>query len=228
MKNKCVSFLRSKKLIILILLLACSGCDSEKVGLRELKRLCEKDAGLKIYKTVEADGFYNAYSNNGITEYLINGSYNFYEFCDSSPSPSRNTLFPEPGCFKVSKVIRKSGLCDERVDKALFRYDRPGFVDFREKHCIVVEKIEKPIAKYSYHSGLKSWSAKNEVSEFIRSYVQLKETANNEILSEYISYSYNKRPGHTTPIDCPNINKQMPSYSESKLIERTIIPYKEK
>lgn len=217
-----------KKLAILLVALACSACDSEKAGLKELKRLCEKDAGLKIYKTVEAEGFYNAYSNNGITDYLINGPYHFYEFCDNSPSLSRNTLFPEPGCYKVSKVTRKSGRCNERVDAALSRFIVDPYPEFLKEHCITVEKIEKPTARYSHHSGLKSWPAKNEVSEFIRSYVQLKEASNDEMLSEYISYSYNKRPGHTTPIDCPNINKQMPSYAESKLIERTIIPYKEK
>ena len=108
-------------LILVTILALLTACSSD--GLDELKRLCEKDAGLTIYKTVEADGYYNEpHLDGGIKEDLIKGPYSFYEFCDDSPSTSTYNLFPEAGCFRVKRVLRNSGKCDPRIDKAFSRF----------------------------------------------------------------------------------------------------------
>ena len=214
MKKTCVVFLFA---------MLCTACSSEKAGLRELKRLCEKDAGLRIYKTVEADGYYDA--TGGFD--LVQSPYRFYEFCDGSPFKS--SVIPEPGCYRVEKVGRETGQCHQAYDEALWNNSfARGYSEFREKNCIAVEKIDQPTARYSYHNGIKFWPAKNGFSEFGRSYVEIRVRESGELLSEYISYSYNPRPKFTTPIDCPNINKEMPSFLEANLVQQTIKTYKEK
>ena len=215
-----------KIIALLALSVLLTACGSN--GLDELKRLCEKDAGLIIYKSVKADGYYNAYSNDGITNALIKGPYSYYEFCESSPSKSRYGLFPEPGCFRVKKVKREVGKCDKKIDKSLSRFIVAPYPEFLKDHCITVEKIEKPTARYSYHSGLKSWPAKNGVSEFIRSYALFKEAKSGNVLSEYISYSYNKSPGHTSPISCHSLDDKFSVSIKTDFIEKTIISSKEK
>ena len=177
------------KKLLLLLFLACAACSSEKRGLAELKRLCEKDAGLTIYKTVEANGFYNAYSNNGITDYLIKGPYKFYEFCDDSPSLSRNTLFPEPGCFRVKKTDRVNGQCDDRVDKALSKRIVDPYPEFLEQYCIEVEKIETPEAWYTYEIERKEWwVSKKHGTKMTWSVGRIINTKTKEVLGERLSY----------------------------------------
>ena len=222
MKNKCVPFL------LLLLVLICTACSSEQRGLAELKRLCDKDAGLTIYKTVEADGFYNAYSNNGITDYLIKGPYKFYEFCDESPSLSIYNIFPEPGCFRVIKVNRTNGQCDEKIDKALSKYIIDPYPEFLQEYCIEVEKIDKPKARYIYNEQLNKWLASNKYSEFIRTEVSIEDRASNEVMGRYISYSYNVRPGHSSPKSCRLLDKIFLASIKDDLIEKTIVTHKEK
>jgi hypothetical protein len=194
-------------------------------GLEQLKALCEKDAGLFIYKTVEADGFYNSYSNNGITNYLIKGPYSFYEFCDDSPSTLRDNIFPDPGCFRVKKVYRESSICNERVDKNYARFVVEPYPEFMKTFCIAVEKIEKPTARYSYHSQPSSWSG-IKGAEFRRSDSFIRDTQTSQIVGRYVSYSYNANPGISSPQSCHNINKSYISYREANLIGSIIKPHK--
>lgn len=204
-----------------------AACSSEKTGLDKLRELCEKDAGLTIHETVEADGYYNAYSNDGITNALIKGPYSFYEFCDSSPSKSRYELFPEPGCFRVKKVRRELGECDQRVDKSLSRFVVEPYPEFLKEHCIAVEKIEKPTARYGYYSDFKKWHPENSVSRFTRSDVYIKNNLTEEILGRYVSYSYNDKPGSSIPRGCEIFEGDYISYKNAKLVNTVIQPVKE-
>ena len=212
---------RLKKIGLLVMSALLTACGSN--GLDELKRLCEKDAGLTIYKTVEADGYYDMTGSNVD---LIHSDYQFFEYCDDSPTIV--DLTPEPGCWRVSKVKRESGRCYEPLDKRLAKFIVEPYPEFLKDHCLAVEKIEKPTALYSYHSGLNSWPAKNGVSEFIRSYALFKEVKSGDILSEYISYSYNKKPRHTSPISCHSLDEKFSVSIKTGFIEKTIISHKEK
>ncbi len=135
-------------LIFFILLTACGS--NTPPGLDELKKLCEKDAGLTIYKTVEAEGYYDATAKAGGR--LLDSDYQFYEYCNNDPSP----VYPEPGCQRLTKVSRDTGSCDEEYNKTLKRFDRK-YSEFREKNCIAVEKIEKPEAEYKYEVESEEW-----------------------------------------------------------------------
>ncbi len=203
-----------------------AGCSSEEAGLRELKRLCQKDAGLTIYRTVKADGYYDAYSGSGWGNALINGPYMFYEYCDDSPSPSKHTVIPEPGCYRLTKVSRDSGQCYERIDQSLSRFVVDPYPEFLKSHCIKVEKVENPMAVYVYKEWHQNWRAKNNRSEFIRTEASIEEANSQKIIGQYVSYSYNDNPRHSSPQSCNFIDGKYPSFAETKLIEAVIISTK--
>jgi len=214
---------RLKKIGLLFLSALLTACGSS--GLDELKRLCEKDAGLTIYKTVEAEGYYDA-TSIGVGANLIDSGYQFLEFCNDDPKFTQ--AITEPGCWRVSKVKRESGRCYERLDKRLAKYVVEPYPAFLKDRCLAVKKIDKPMARYGYYSDLKSWTAKNGVSEFIRSYALFKEVKSDDILSEYISYSYNKKPRHTSPISCHSLDERYSVSIKTDFIEKTIVSHKEK
>lgn len=217
-----------KKLSLLTVLIVISSCSRgfkipvghDAPGLEELKRLCAKDAGLTINKTVEAEGYYDATRKGGVLHLLIPSEYRFTEYCNFEPT--KTSLSDEPGCFRLTKVSRETGQCNEIVDKVLKKSGKDTTIKFREHNCIAVEKLEKPMARYSYKEGLKSWLAKNGISKFRKSYARIKDTKTGELLSEYISYSYNKTPGLTSSKGCHLINEKFSSYIETNIIKSTI------
>lgn len=208
------------RLTAVLLMMMCTACSSEEAGLRELKRLCEKDAGLTIYKTVEADGYYDA---TGRID-LVNSQYRFFEYCDESPSQFDS--IPVPGCYRLTKVSRDSEQCHDGVDQSLSRFIVEPYPEFLKTHCIAAEKIDKPTAKYGYHNGIRFWPAKNRVSEFGRTYVEIRERESGELLSEYISYNHN--PRFSSPKSCRLLDKKYAISIKDDLIEKTIIFHKEK
>lgn len=202
--------------------MTCSSCSSEKEGMDKLRELCEKDAGLTIYKTVEADGYYDTYANSSIAGRLVKSEYKFFEFCDDSPF--RFNMIPDAGCFRVKRVRRDSGQCNKIIDKRLSEFIVDPYPEFLKEFCISAEKIDKPTARYSYHSKLERWTDTNQVSEFIRSSARFEELATGDVLSTYISYSFNKRPRHTSPKSCHLLDKKFSISIKSDFIEKTIIP----
>jgi hypothetical protein len=140
--------IKTGSLIIFILLTACGS------GLDELKRLCEKDAGLTIYKTVEAEGYYDA-TSIGVGANLIDSDYQFFEFCNDDPKFTR--AITEPGCWRVSKVKRELEICYERLDKMLAKNVVEPYPEFLKNHCLAVEKLEKPEAEYKYEVESEEW-----------------------------------------------------------------------
>jgi hypothetical protein len=184
-----------KKLSFLIVFITCTACGQEIPGLNELKKLCEKDAGLTINKTVEVDGYYDS-TAIGVGADLIESSYRFKEFCNDNPKFTR--AIPEPGCWRVSKVKRELGQCYERLDKRLAKYVVEPYPEFLKDHCLAVEKIEKPEARYKYEVERKEWwiDERNEIkmSLGIGRIVDIK---TGEVLGE--AKNYVLRPKNSTP-----------------------------
>lgn len=212
------------KKLPLLLFLVCMACSSEKRGLAELKRLCEKDAGLTIYKTVEADGYFDASRKDGALRLLIASDYDFIEYCNEAPNIM--SFLEEPGCARYTRVAKNSGLCDVRIDKILNKSAVGPNVSFRAKYCIAFEKIDKPEARYAYNAQLDEWLANNKYSEFIRTQAFVEDRVSREVLGQYISYSYNVRPRHSSPKSCNIIDEKYPSFAETRLIETVINPIK--
>jgi len=207
------------KVSIFLLTILCFSCSSEQAGLDELKKLCEKDAGISIYKTVEADGYYDSSRKSGALRLLIDSDYGFTEFCNLEPNIT--SLFDESGCWRLTKISRDTGQCNEMVDEILNSSGGYSYPEFRGKNCISVERLNKSKARYVYHSELKEWFSENGKSEFQRSDSYIKDSRTLQILGRYVSYSYNPRPGHSTAKSC-EIFGDYPSYYESKLINTVL------
>ncbi|ODS23437.1 hypothetical protein AB835_08730 [Candidatus Endobugula sertula] len=218
-----------KKNLILLCCVSVLGCHQGDDGLARLKALCEKDAGVTIHRTVEADGYYDAYTDcHHCWQDLIKSDYQFIEFCSEKKRNSVVYAIPNSGCYRILKKRRENNNCHVRIDKTINNKAVEPYISFKKTYCIAVEKIEKPEAQYSYDSNSKAWFYGNRISEFRRSEVYIKDNLNSEIISKYISYSYNKKPGHSSPKSCNAIEKKFPSYATAKLIQSTIHIIKEK
>jgi len=217
MRNKCALF-SFKKLSTLLLVLACSACSSEQAGLNELRRLCEKDAGLTIYKTVEADGFYDTRgSNTSVAE----TDYRFIEFCDDNP-----TVIDSPGCWRVSKVKRELGQCYERLDKSLAKIVVAPYPEFLKEHCLAVEKLEQPEAEYTYEvERAEWWVNENAGTKMIRHIGRVFNKKTGEVLGQGISYVLRKKSSAPSTFSCGSpqitgLQKSVPF--AAGLIEKTL------
>lgn len=223
-----------KKLSILIVCIICTACGSSTSGLDELKMLCEKDAGLTIYKTVEAEGYYDATGSNTI---VAETDYRFIEFCDENPTFV--DAIPEPGCWRVSKVKRESGQCYERLDKRLAKIVVEPYPEFLKDNCIAVEKIEKPEADYKYEVEREEWWINESAGTKMRRYTgKIINTKTGGTHGEAISYSLypgwlhsETRSKFKSAIGCGSyhvtgMNKTIPF--AAGLIEKTLLPKSDK
>ena len=199
-----------------------SGYDAS-AGLDELKQLCEKDAGLTIHKTVEAEGYYDADRSYGAIRNLVESDYSFIEYCDLESN--FQSLFNEPGCWRLTKASRFENNCNEAVDKVLYRYSGSSYPEFRENNCIAAEKIKKPTARYSYHSELKKWADEDPILKFRRSHAYIKDTNTDEVLGRYVSYSYyNEKSLNKISKSCQILEGDYLSYREANLINTVLNP----
>lgn len=215
-----------RNLSLLIACIATTACGSGSSGLDELKRLCEKDAGLTINKTVEVDGYYDTTGNNMA---VAETDYQFIEFCDGNPSAI--DLIPGPGCWRVSKIKRESGKCYERLDKKLAKIVVAPYPEFLKEHCIAVEKIEKPEAEYRYEVERKEWwhdeSAGTKMTQYVGRIVNSK---TGEVLGA--GKNYVLRPKRSTPPSFHCGSARVTGLQKSRpfavgLIEKTIKPRKD-
>ncbi|PHS67778.1 MAG: hypothetical protein COB23_10170 [Methylophaga sp.] len=195
-------------------------------GLEQLKALCEKDAGLFIYKTVEAEGYYDASRKGEVIHLLIPSNYQFTEFCDTGEiRPS----FNEDGCWRLTKVSREAGQCNESVDSMLMKSRREAYIEFRQDNCIEVKKIEKPEAKYRYEVERKEWWLNEWLDEKMsKGMGRIVNIKTNEVISESINYilkANNKPLIHCGSAKATGLQKSKPF--TAGLIEKTIKPRKE-
>lgn len=208
----------SRKILILIIGLL-SACSSERRGLAELRDLCAKDAGLKVYRVVETEGYYDSTASSGISGKLANEEFRYFEFCNASPS--RLDILPEPGCYRVERVSRKGGECNQRIDRELSGLVVDPYPQFLSEFCVASRKIDRPEAHYSFHTEITSWAGEDGNSEFIKSDSYIKEISSGDILGEFISYSYNEEAGITAPRSCSAIDERFLSYDEADLVNNT-------
>jgi len=135
-----------KKCSFLIVFILLTACGSSTPGLDELRELCEKDAGLTINKTVEANGYYDDTTKCQYCWHdLINSPFDQVEFCDYESARHPLTyILKEHGCYRLSKVKRDSGQCHAEINKDIEKRVIEPFASFKEEQCINVESIDKP------------------------------------------------------------------------------------
>jgi hypothetical protein len=216
-----------KKMGLLIFFILLTACGSSTPGLDELKMLCEKDAGLTIYKIVEVEGYYDATGSNTI---VAETDYQFIEFCDDNPTFI--DAIPEPGCWRVSKIKRESGQCYERLDKSLAKIVVEPYPEFRKDHCLAVEKLDKPEAEYKYEVEREEWWINESTGTKMTSGTgRIVNNKTGEILGEgtnYVLYPKWFGTGRSLPsIHCGSpqitgLQKSIPF--AAGLIEKTLMP----
>ena len=181
-----------KKIALFVFFILSTACGSSTHGLDELKRLCEKDAGLTIYKTVEADGYYDDTTQcHHCWHGLINGPFEYVEFCDHESKRHPLTyILKEHGCYRLSKVKRDSGQCHVEVDKDIAKRIIEPFVSFKEEQCISVEKIAKPESRYKYTVDSEElWIDKQRGVLIRKGNMRIEEINDGRLIAENISYS---------------------------------------
>jgi len=221
------SIQRLGMLAVFIMLTACGANTS---GLDELKRLCEKDAGLTIYKTVEADGYYDSTRKGGALWMLIPSEFTFVEYCNYEPNIA--SLFDEPGCWRLIKVSRETGQCNENVNKSLKRVGSDVSREYRETNCIAVEKLENPKAEYKYEVEREEWWINESTgTKMIGGPGKIINTKTGEVLGEAINYvlfpKWYGTPRSKSAIHCGSpqitgLQKNIPF--AVGLIEKTLVP----
>ena len=180
-----------KILIIISLVIVCSACSSKHPGLDELKALCEKDAGLTIYKTVKADGYYDDTTQcHHCWHDLIGSPFEYIEFCDyESNSYPVIYIFKEHGCYRLSKVKRDSGQCHIGIDKDIEKSVIEPFTSFKEKQCIYVEKIDNPSLGVGLFLNKNEGLIIRDDFEISRYQYTIKNISNTNKYGEFINYS---------------------------------------
>lgn len=216
------------KLIVLLIALALSGCVQfpKKSGHSKLRLLCEKDAGLTIHKTVKAKGYFDPKGHTGAFDQIIFKEFEFVEFCIEKLS--YKDLFDRTGCWRVKKTDRAEGLCHEKIDNKLGSFIGKAYTNFLKTACISAEKINKPRSKYSYITHSHSWNHKNKSSEFWRTESYIKDNVTNEIIAEYINYSFSARPGLDPYISCDDVDSKYVSMRDVVFVNSVISPLIEK
>lgn len=198
-------------------LLACSLQDP---NLEELRRLCEKDAGVNIYRSVDADGYHNA--SLPITSFLdlIKSDFEFIEFCEDKLQ--QKELLQEPGCGRLIRVPKDSGRCHPWLQQILDESYPEPYVRFRQDYCVEFESIPSATARYSYQTDLKSWQVKEGTGEYTRIRAWITDTHSSEVMGEYISYSFNPHPGNSASKSCYHLGDKYSSFRDANFVNRVL------
>jgi hypothetical protein len=211
-----------KKIAIMFLCFGLYGCSSESDGLATLKELCEKDAGVTIYKTVEADGYYDAYTNcHHCWQELLKSEYQFVEFCDEIDRNPLAYAIPESGCYRVLKEKRAGNSCHVDIDKKLNKKSVEPYVSFVKDHCIVVEKIEKPEAPAKF--AIKEDIFDKSKDTFFMRFEFIMEDYN-DVLSRQVDYTYYTSHGRLPSYSCHHVIDGFKRYSIDEFAQKTINP----
>ncbi|MCP5188622.1 MAG: hypothetical protein H6991_12725 [Pseudomonadales bacterium] len=199
-------------------LLACSLQDP---NLEELRRLCEKDAGVNIYRSVDADGYYNGSVPETSFLELIKSDFEFIEFCDDNPL--QNELLEGPGCGRMTRAPKSSGRCHPWLQKILDESYPEPYVRFRQDYCVQFESIPVATARYSFQTDLKAWQPKGGEGEFTRVRAWITDTNYSELMGEYISYSFNPNPGSSASRSCYHLDSKYSSYRDANFVNRILV-----
>lgn len=122
---------------------------------------------------------------------LIDSDYRFIEACFATPQ----SYYPlnEPGCWRVTKVSRSTGDCNERIDKELTKFR--AHAAFAREKCFKAEKQALQMARYGIFSTSEWWSLNNHLgSRMYRLEKVIKDMRTHELLAEEVTYALSPEP----------------------------------
>ncbi len=224
MKSKSNTIFKQMRLLSVTLsLFLLNGCTSwfYTPGMSELEKLCEKDAGMKIYETVEVEGYFNGYLDYcyACWNEVIRNGFTYIEF--ENKAPESYHAITETGYWRLEKVARNSGRCHLGIDKKLEK--KRASTPFLKNFCIAAEKVDKPKSRYAIAGERKEWI----VSDYHRSTItrlntRIWEIDTDKALGTWISYLLNPWPqgfDYGKVYDCVDIGAIK---REQPLIQQTL------
>ncbi len=125
---------------------------AHNAGRKELRALCEQGVEPKVYRRVEAEGYFDSGISClylGCWDTLMDKSFRYIETERRNAKPWHR--LPENGFYRFSKVRQDSGLCDPKILEEM--QQAVGFRKYLTSgYCIRMEKIDKPRAPYGLFS----------------------------------------------------------------------------
>jgi hypothetical protein len=121
-------------------------------GGRGVEALCAKDGGLRIEKTMAADGFlYDLPDQESgclyCVEYLIKFNFVFVDINVQAPSEQSDTSLPEVGYYRMSLSTEGDPRCDAWLEDAEAQRGRNWLsrIGLLPSQCVVIKKLpERP------------------------------------------------------------------------------------
>lgn len=172
-----------------VLLVGCSA-----PGMKELKALCEKDAGKWMEDYVYVDGyFYNYKGSSGENEYIrvAEDGFEYMEIYKESYGVA--DAIKDSGYFKLFRAEKDHPQCNEKFQRNLERKKS----DFISEYCVAVKKIDYPESRYWYMVEDREWQLNNkEKSQIVRIESRVVDKLFDRTVGELIFYSLYPTPNH--------------------------------
>jgi hypothetical protein len=158
-KNILMPVKLSVTLMVSIILFSC-----DMPGELEFKQLCEKEEKQEIYDAAVVHGYYDDVETcSSCWRKLIYDGYHFVEFNLAEDETSISSPFSEPGLWRVSKVPKESGSCDEFITNDLNAIARDKRIALYIKDgCFMVEKVESILSDYGFFAAVERETIDNK------------------------------------------------------------------
>ncbi|MFT5425890.1 MAG: hypothetical protein ACI9ZT_000827 [Gammaproteobacteria bacterium] len=186
-----------KKLSVLIVFIIFTACGQQyrpseptRLGLIELKKLCEKDAGVTVYETIEADGYYDDTTQClQCFDGLLDTPSQYIEFCADGTKNSSSYILKEPGCYRLTKIARDTNQCHAGIDERYANFVAEPYASFKQDNCIKVEPIERPSPGVGLFIRRDERTLAGKKFDISRYEYTIKSTNSNQKYGQYIGYS---------------------------------------
>jgi len=172
--------------IIIAILSSCS------TDVDELRKACNEEAGWIVEESIKADGYYDMTTTcHHCWHDLISSPFKFVEFCDDDEHRKfKNKVLPDQGCFRLSKVLRATESCHQKIDDDLMKKAVEPYITFREEQCINVIELDNISSKYAYSTTTEErWLDKRKGVLLKKSYARINEVNTGDLTTEFISFS---------------------------------------
>ena len=145
-----ITHLNLKALGLALLAAALVGCDAP--GTARLKELCETEGFPEVYQQVSAEGYYDEVNECGYAiRFFVDWDYEFVECRQNRNMPLGPNKF---GLYRMSKVPKSSGLCDEYLCENNEKVSRLSYKKLEDAGmCFSVRLIESSGALYGLFNG---------------------------------------------------------------------------
>ena len=193
------------KYAIFALCIFSSGCGSEAE--KKFDALCREQAGIWIYKTVQAEGFFNKKINcSERINFLMSTNFKFIEYCNDSNLGSNPMR--EAGCWRLSKSSVEDPKCNQELTNYGIRGWRVINPNLPSNFCLSSEQIVAASAEYEYYmSEEKIYASKDRDPQIYRNDWIIKRINSSAVLAkqtDFHLFRWNPVSGGYSSKSCEN------------------------